>query len=237
MFSQFSTMSTQASDHQAEPHVTLNVRHKRRVQMGSRERDDSEEADMESKDHHIDIVLPKSGSQTQKTVPGVRSSRFRASTVMRVLYLLILAGIIIRYISVTVQKDQLTTIYEELKNRYDNLSDIYNQTTFEEKQLKEKCQMNITDLHTCSNTPGKNCSQMEEEANKLKEAIAGKSCPDGWMRFGCNCYYKFTERKSLKDSGDECQRRGGTLMVIDSTEKQTSFKHEVGEEAEIQLCD
>lgn len=43
-------------------------------------------------------------------------------------------------ISVTVQKDQLTTIYEELKNRYDNLSNIYNQTTFEEKQLKEKCQ-------------------------------------------------------------------------------------------------
>lgn len=31
--------------------------------MGSRERDDSEEADMESKDHHIDIVLPKSGEQ------------------------------------------------------------------------------------------------------------------------------------------------------------------------------
>ncbi|XP_050925055.1 C-type lectin domain family 9 member A isoform X2 [Lates calcarifer] len=102
-------------------------------------------------------------------------------------------------ILVTVQRDQLNIMYEQLKHEYDNLSISYNQS--------------------------------QQEVDMLK----GKGCPDGWMRSGSSCYYRFTESKSLNESREDCEARGGQLMILNSTEKQR-FEQEAGKEAFVQLC-
>lgn len=42
------------------------------------------------------------------------------------------------------------------------------------------------------------------------------------MRSGSSCYYRFTESKSLNESREDCEARGGQLMILNSTEKQVS---------------
>uniref|UniRef100_A0A3B3HWN6 C-type lectin domain-containing protein n=1 Tax=Oryzias latipes TaxID=8090 RepID=A0A3B3HWN6_ORYLA len=48
----------------------------------------------------------------------------------------------------------------------------------------------------------------------------GKRCPDSWMRFGCSCYYKSTEKKTWNESRDFCQENGSDLVVVNSKEEQ-----------------
>uniref|UniRef100_A0A3P9M7S5 C-type lectin domain-containing protein n=1 Tax=Oryzias latipes TaxID=8090 RepID=A0A3P9M7S5_ORYLA len=48
----------------------------------------------------------------------------------------------------------------------------------------------------------------------------GKRCPEGWMRFGCSCYYKSTEKKTWINSRDFCQKNGSDLVVVNSKEEQ-----------------
>uniref|UniRef100_A0A3P9KTU4 C-type lectin domain-containing protein n=1 Tax=Oryzias latipes TaxID=8090 RepID=A0A3P9KTU4_ORYLA len=48
----------------------------------------------------------------------------------------------------------------------------------------------------------------------------GKRCPDSWMRFGCSCYYKSTEKKTWNESRSFCQENGSDLVVLNSKEEQ-----------------
>ncbi|XP_067332590.1 CD209 antigen-like protein A isoform X3 [Channa argus] len=120
--------------------------------------------------------------QSEKKLPAGRNSGFRVFTVsLGVLYLLILAGIITRYIFDTSEK-------YNLQNRVNNLSIINNQS--------------------------KNLIQ------QLQDQIAGKLCPEEWMRFGCSCYFMSTEKKSWSESRTDCVNRGSDLVIINSKEEQ-----------------
>ncbi|XP_042072808.1 C-type lectin domain family 6 member A-like [Haplochromis burtoni] len=71
----------------------------------------------EVKTQYQEVNLPQGDGQTQK-----KRSCFRAFKVcLGVLYLLILAGITTRYISVTLEKEQLQNKYNKLSNNYSQL--------------------------------------------------------------------------------------------------------------------
>ncbi|KAF3706941.1 C-type lectin domain family 6 member A [Channa argus] len=119
---------------------------------------------------------------SEKKLPAGRNSSFRVFTVsLGVLYLLILAGIITRYISVTIENNQLHINFNKLSNSY---------------------------------------NQSQTDMKHVQDKIAGKSCPEGWKRFGCSCYFKSIEKKSWSDSRRDCQSRGSHLIIFNSKEEQ-----------------
>ncbi|XP_026156704.1 CD209 antigen-like protein A [Mastacembelus armatus] len=65
-----------------------------------------------------------------------------------------------------------------------------------------------------------NNSQLQEEVKKLKDKIEGTWCPEGWTRFGCSCYFKFTQEKYWSDSRTDCLNKGADLVSINSKEEQ-----------------
>ncbi|XP_030597673.1 uncharacterized protein LOC115788682 isoform X1 [Archocentrus centrarchus] len=217
---------------QAAPHV--------RYSGGVRaERGENEENEMEILNHEdqsINTALQKKSRCTKKKCSAAKRSHFRAiAAVLATFFLLILISTGIRYISVTLQRDQLQTSYNELKEQNYNLNKKYN-------ELMKQCEANIavTDnpLTTHFNFPdgekGLSTSNSHSEVglNKTSNATErGNTCPTGWLSVGCNCYYEFSVTTSLQDSNATCQRRGGTLLLVNSTEKQRILEGKTPEEA------
>ncbi|XP_030597674.1 C-type lectin domain family 4 member A-like isoform X2 [Archocentrus centrarchus] len=196
---------------QAAPHV--------RYSGGVRaERGENEENEMEILNHEdqsINTALQKKSRCTKKKCSAAKRSHFRAiAAVLATFFLLILISTGIRYISVTLQRDQLQTSYNELKEQNYNLNKKYN-------ELMKQCE----GLSTSN-------SHSEVGLNKTSNATErGNTCPTGWLSVGCNCYYEFSVTTSLQDSNATCQRRGGTLLLVNSTEKQRILEGKTPEEA------
>ncbi|XP_067370813.1 CD209 antigen-like protein E [Channa argus] len=168
---------------------------------------------------------PQNGeSQSEKKPRSVKRSFPRLFTVsLVVLYILILAGIIIRYVLVTLENDQLQTRYNSLRN-------MYNQSQNHLKEFEER----ITDMSVnnsqlqdevkqLKNKPEDmsiSYSRLQAEMKQLKDQTEGKLCPRGWKRFGCSCYFKSTEKKTWSDSRRDCEKRGSDLVIINSKEEQ-----------------
>ncbi|XP_026011692.1 CD209 antigen-like protein E [Astatotilapia calliptera] len=185
-----------SSDIYAEPDLSKKVRYSRKedgVEWEQREVDTYESTD-EIRDSYDHFQSQEGGPQTLNP-PSVLKGSFRCATLgLRVLCLLMLAGIIILSICYALNKSELQdelqgtkTSRTQLQSRYDELS--------------------------------KNHSQLQEEVKKLKEEIEEK-CPDRWTRFGSSCYFKSTENKTWSDSRRACQDKGADLVMINSKEEQ-----------------
>ncbi|XP_030266580.1 CD209 antigen-like protein E isoform X1 [Sparus aurata] len=150
---------------------------------------------LEDEEHHADLRSQQARPNTEQNGAAVKRRCFRAPAVtLGVMYLLMLAGIYIRYISVTLEKDQL-------QNRYDKLSNNYTQH-----------QETASDITV-------NNSQLQAELQKLKDKIEGMRCPDGWTRFGCSCYFRSNEKRTWSQSRTDCQNKGADLVVINNKDE------------------
>uniref|UniRef100_A0A669BFQ9 C-type lectin domain-containing protein n=1 Tax=Oreochromis niloticus TaxID=8128 RepID=A0A669BFQ9_ORENI len=186
----------------AKPDLSKKVRYSRkedRAEWEQREVDIYENTD-EIRDSYDHFQSQEGGPQTQSP-PSVQKGSFRCATLaLRVLCLLMLAGIIILSICYALNKSQLQDELQDTKT-------------------------NLTQLQSSYDKLSKNHSQLQEEVKKLKEKIEEK-CPDRWTRFGSSCYFKSTERKTWSDSRRDCQDKGADLVMINSKEEQVGvFVH------------
>ncbi|XP_030597635.1 CD209 antigen-like protein C [Archocentrus centrarchus] len=164
------------------------------------------------RDSYAHFQSQEGGPQTQNP-PSVQKGSFRCAKLgLRVLCLLMLAGIIILsicYILVSLEKEQLSISYSrlqadhsvnlcQLQSRYDSLSKNYSQ--LQTRLSADKI-------------------QLQEEVKQLKDTME-KMCPEGWSRFGCSCYFKSTERKTWSESWTDCWNKRADLVIIKSKEEQ-----------------
>ncbi|XP_076735428.1 CD209 antigen-like protein D isoform X2 [Maylandia zebra] len=171
------------------------VKYSRGSQEDGGVREQSEVEVLDDGEQHPDVGLQEADVHTEKKLPAVRRSWFRAFEVnLGVLYLLIVVGIMTRY---ALNKSE----FNKLHFKHNKLNHSYNELQTEHQETKR---LN---------------SQLQEEVKKLKEKIEEK-CPEGWMRFGCSCYFKSTEKKTWSDSRRACQDKGADLVMINSKEEQ-----------------
>ncbi|XP_039907923.1 CD209 antigen-like protein C isoform X2 [Simochromis diagramma] len=199
-----------SSDIYAEPDLSKKVRYSRKedgAEWEQREVDIYESADAGG------------GPQTQNP-PSVLKGSFRCATLgLRVLCLLMLAGIIILSICYALNKSENKRLHAQC----DKLNHVYNDTKKNHTELQDELQdtkTSLTQLQSRYDELSKNHSQLQEEVKKLKEKIEGKWCPEEWTRFGSSCYFKSTEWKTWPESQNHCKTRGADLVMINSEEEQ-----------------
>ncbi|KAM8767287.1 CD209 antigen-like protein C isoform 4-T5 [Acanthopagrus schlegelii] len=106
----------------AAPDSSFNVRFSRRENRG--EGEEMEEEILEDEEHHADLGSQQARPNTEQNGAAIKRRCFRAPAVtLGVMYLLILAGIYIRYILVTVEKDQLQNRYNTLNTSHTQLQE------------------------------------------------------------------------------------------------------------------
>ncbi|KAK6324544.1 hypothetical protein J4Q44_G00038860, partial [Coregonus suidteri] len=121
------------------------------------------------------------------------------------------------------QRDQLQNILNTRTTERDQLQNSLNTRTTERDQLQNILNTRTTErdqLQNSLNTRTMERDQLQKEIERLNWKIKG-SCPKGWRRFGCSCYYLSTEKKSWTESRQDCLERGADLVIINSEEEQT----------------
>uniref|UniRef100_A0AAQ6ILM6 C-type lectin domain-containing protein n=1 Tax=Anabas testudineus TaxID=64144 RepID=A0AAQ6ILM6_ANATE len=77
----------------------------------------------------------------------------------------------------------------------------------------------------------------EERDRLLKMITQRKTCPAGWTMFRCSCYFLSSVSGSWSKGRQDCNKRGGDLVVIDSAEEQTFLSEFTKVESWIGLTD
>ncbi|XP_030268399.1 CD209 antigen-like protein C isoform X11 [Sparus aurata] len=184
----------------AAPDSSFNVRFIRRENRG--EGEEMEVEILEDEEHHADLGSQQARPNTEQNGAAVKRRCFRAPAVtLGVMYLLMLAGIYIRYILLTLEKDQLRKNNTQLQER---VSDVI---------------FNNSQLLSSYETLSKNHIQLQGEVKKLKKKIEEKWCPNGWKRFGCSCYFRSNQMKTWSQSRTDCQNKGADLVVINNKDE------------------
>ncbi|XP_070702211.1 C-type lectin domain family 4 member A-like [Pempheris klunzingeri] len=153
------------------------------------------------------------GPHTENPPPAVRRRPLNAAALsVGVLCSVVLTGIILLstfYISVTLEKDQLQTKHDALRNNYSRLQGQTSGLAVSSSQLQSRYQ-----------TLSQSHSQLQDEVKQLRSRIREKWCPEGWRRFGSSCYFTSDEKKTWFDSRKNCWDKGANLVVINTKEEQ-----------------
>ncbi|XP_076610605.1 uncharacterized protein LOC143335223 [Chaetodon auriga] len=208
-----------SADILAAPHLNVNVRYTRKVQQNRREEEENHGEILEDEEHRADVGSQTARAQAEKK-PATRRCFIAAAVAVGGMYLLMLAGIFLRYITAVSERDQLQRSYDSLHN-----------TCIQLQGNHSGMALNNSRLQSSYEAVSKNHRQLQEEVKQLKGEIEGRRCPEGWRKFGCSCYFKYSQRTSWQSSRNQCQNKEADLVVINSKEEQ-KFVIELSEKDE-----
>uniref|UniRef100_A0A8C7GQP6 C-type lectin domain-containing protein n=1 Tax=Oncorhynchus kisutch TaxID=8019 RepID=A0A8C7GQP6_ONCKI len=138
-----------------------------------------------------------------------------------------------RYNNLTEERDQIQTRYNNLTKERDQIQTRYNNLTKERDQLQTRYN-NLTkerdQIQTRYNNLTKERDQIQTRYNILttekghiqaKLFVIEQHCQEGWRYFDSSLYFLSTEKKTWKQSREDCKGRGADLVIINSREEQT----------------
>ncbi|XP_035849101.1 C-type lectin domain family 4 member E-like isoform X3 [Sander lucioperca] len=220
-----------SEDIYAKPDMSKKVRYKRTVQEDKGEWEEREVEIYEStdaiRDDHIDYQSHGGGPDTERHPPAVQRKTFRAAALcLAVLCFLMMTGIILLSVYFTLLQtryDQLSNNNSQLQVKVSDISVNYSQLQPRYKVLQtryDQLSNNNSQLQSSYETLSVNHSKLQDEVKQLKDRTEDISCPDGWTRFGCSCYFKSKEKKTWERGRADCKKSGADLVVINNEEKQ-----------------
>ncbi|XP_031674208.1 C-type lectin domain family 4 member F-like isoform X1 [Oncorhynchus kisutch] len=108
-------------------------------------------------------------------------------------------------INATEERDQLQTRYNNLTKERDQIQTRYNNLTKERDQIQTRYNILTT----------------EKGHIQAKLFVIEQHCQEGWRYFDSSLYFLSTEKKTWKQSREDCKGRGADLVIINSREEQT----------------
>ncbi|XP_026232650.1 CD209 antigen-like [Anabas testudineus] len=88
-------------------------------------------------------------------------------------------------------------------------------------ELLQASQIKLTFLTEERNELKTSFTELTAKLNRLQCLCRqNKTCPDGWTKFCCSCYFLSTKSGSWTTGRDHCRTRGADLVVIHSAEEQ-----------------
>ncbi|XP_005463737.1 uncharacterized protein LOC102076600 isoform X2 [Oreochromis niloticus] len=204
------------------------VRYSRGVRADGGEKNKAEIREHEA--HATRTGSQKTGRRARKKHSAAKKRDVRViAAVLGTFFLFMLTSTGIRYISVTVQRDELRIKVDELNDKITQMQiqcpDFENSNTtggwpdigFPDDR-PEATKRNATERGSLTN--------ITEVNNTSNATEKGNGCPPGWVKVGCSCYYEYTIVSALQKSKEDCEKKGGNLMVVNSIQKQRILKGE-----------
>ncbi|XP_004574278.3 uncharacterized protein LOC101474760 [Maylandia zebra] len=183
------------------------VRYSRGVRADGGEKNKAEIRELEA--HATRTGSQKTSRRARKKHSAKRRDVRVIAAVLGTFLLLTLTSTGLRYISVTVQRDELKIKLDELNEEMTKLKSQCSDDRPERNATERGSFTNITEVNNTSNATEK-----------------GNGCPPGWVKVGCSCYYEYIIVSALQKSQEDCEKKGGNLTVVNSIEKQRILEGE-----------
>ncbi|KAG8004890.1 C-type lectin domain family 4 member F [Nibea albiflora] len=181
---------------------------------------------------HPSTELP--GSQQQAASDGGSKVTLKRVAVAVLIALLVATVIALGF---TCYKNSQTM--EKLQKLTDEYEAVKNVTDTKNNQTMEKFQKLSDEYERMKNVTGTEYSQAMEKLQKLTDKFEAMTkiltdkrylkCEEGWEQHGTQCYYFSTNKLTWNKSRDECRRRGGDLVKVDSVEEQAFLQQKLRE--------
>ncbi|XP_040892082.1 asialoglycoprotein receptor 1-like [Toxotes jaculatrix] len=141
-----------------------------------------------------------------------------------------------RHQNLTIEKDTIQAMLNTLRKATDELRASHASLDQEKKELEISCR-NVTAerdlLKVKTDTLTAERDNLQEEVEKLNATIQGKTCPTGWQKFQCSCYFTSVATKTWLKSGEDCQSRGADLAIITSQDEMSFINGLYGSDKEV----
>ncbi|XP_071381716.1 CD209 antigen-like protein C [Centroberyx affinis] len=143
--------------------------------------------------------------------------------------------------NLTEERDQLLTSYNQLIKERDTLQTSYHQLTEERDQLQTSYN-NVTKSRDQLQTSYKElltiCNKLTEDEDCQDKLLCSEeaSCPEGWLKLDCSCYYVSTGKKNWDKGRQDCLSREADLVIIKGY-REKEFLNRLNKDAWLGLTD